>query len=191
MKYFRYIIVLFFVIGEASAENCNEYLSYSDQERNLAVMDVLTNATPTQKITIAIMLGEACKGNMPEFSRSEANKDAGKLLPYLRQKKSEKIMPAIAIIMLHAITIGIAIGIAYFFNRTNLKWWRVLIGFLVGSFVSWFLGIIIWAYIFVPSDPNAAIVAGMPKSFWFAVVGGAFGVYLGRRKAKQSYNSNT
>ena len=34
------------------------------------------------------------------------------------------------------------------------------------------------------NNPNAAIVAGVPKSFLFAIVGGGMGVYFGRRKAK-------
>jgi hypothetical protein len=68
-------------------DNCTEFLKYSEQDRSSAVLEVLTNATPVQKLTIEIMLEEACKGNVPDFSRSEANKDVGKLLPYLRQKK--------------------------------------------------------------------------------------------------------
>lgn len=78
------------IVHPAYADNCEEFLSYSDQDRALAALEVLTNATPTQKLTIAIMIGEACKGNNPDFPRSEANKDAGKLLPYLRLKESKK-----------------------------------------------------------------------------------------------------
>ena len=73
-------------VRSSYADNCDEFLSYSDQER-LAVADVLTNVTPVQKITTSILLGEACKRDSGEYSRVEANKDLGKLLPYLRLKK--------------------------------------------------------------------------------------------------------
>jgi len=83
------IIATLCIAHPVYADNCEEFLSYSDQDRSLAALEVLTNATATQKLTIAIMIGEACKGNNPDFSRSEANKDAGKLLPYLRLKGSK------------------------------------------------------------------------------------------------------
>lgn len=72
----------------ANADNCEEYLRYSDQERGIAALDVLTNVEPIRKFTIAILLGKACQGELPEFSRAEANKDAGIFLPYLRSKRS-------------------------------------------------------------------------------------------------------
>jgi hypothetical protein len=88
MKIFKILFVMILVISKAYADNCEEYLNYSDQQRLSAALEVLTNATPTQKITIAILLEKACLGEIPEFSRSEANKDAGALLPYLRSQKS-------------------------------------------------------------------------------------------------------
>jgi len=75
-------------------------------------------------------------------------------------------------------------GDRLFFNKSSLKLWRVFVGFLVGFVVSWVAGVILWAFVFMSSNPNAAIVAGMPKSFLFAIVGGCMGVYFGRRKAK-------
>lgn len=93
-------------------------------------------------------------------------------------------MSAFTVTMLQAITIGIGLAIGYFFNKASLKLWRVFVGFLVGFVVSWLAGVILWAFVFMSNDPNAAIVAGMPKSFLFAIVGGGMGVYFGRRKAK-------
>lgn len=100
-------------------------------------------------------------------------------------------MSAFTATMLQAITIAIGIVIGFLFNKSSPKWWKVILGFLVGFAVSWFLGVMIWAYIFMSSDPTSAIVAGMPKSFLFAVVGGGLGVYLGRRKANQNLQENT
>jgi hypothetical protein len=93
-------------------------------------------------------------------------------------------MSGFTVTMLQAITIGISLAIGYFFNKTSLKIWRVLVGFLVGFVVSWVAGVILWALVFMSSDPYTAIVVGMPKSFWFAIFGGCMGVYFGRRKAK-------
>lgn len=93
-------------------------------------------------------------------------------------------MSAFTVTMLQAITIGIGLAIGYLFNKASLKLWRVFAGFLVGFVVSWLAGVILWAFVFMSTDPNAAIVAGMPKSFLFAIVGGGMGVYFGRRKAR-------
>jgi RsiW-degrading membrane proteinase PrsW (M82 family) len=100
-------------------------------------------------------------------------------------------MSAFTTTMLQAITIGIGVLIGFLFNKTNPKWWKVVLGFLLGFVLSWFLGVIIWAYIFVSSDFTLAISSGMFKSFLFAIVGGGLGVYLGRRYAKQNMQENT
>jgi hypothetical protein len=86
--------------------------------------------------------------------------------------------------MLQAITTAIGLAIGYFFNKASIKLWRLLIGFLIGFVVGWVAGVIIWAFVFMSNDPHAAIVAGMTKSFLFAIVGSSMGVYFGRRKAK-------
>ena len=93
-------------------------------------------------------------------------------------------MSAFTVTMLQAITIGIGLVIGYLFNKASLKLWRIFVGFLVGFAISWLAGVILWAFVFMSSNPNAAIVAGMPKSFLFAMVGAGMGVYFGRRKAK-------
>jgi len=99
-------------------------------------------------------------------------------------------MPVFTVTMLQAITLGIGLTIGYFFNKASLKLWRVFVGLLVGFVVSWFVGVVLWAFVFMSNDPNAAIVAGMPKLFLFAIVGGGMGAYFGRRKAKiQTPNS--
>ena len=100
-------------------------------------------------------------------------------------------MSAFTVTMLQAITLGIGFGIGYFFNKATLKLWRIFVGFLVGFALSWFVGVIIWAFMFMSINPNAAIVVGMQKSFLFAVVGGGMGVYFGRRKAKQHDPNHT
>lgn len=81
-------LLMFSFANFAHADSCGEYLSYTDQERSMATLDVLTNATPTRKLTIAIMLAEACQEKMPEFPRAEANKDVTAFLPYLRNKRA-------------------------------------------------------------------------------------------------------
>jgi len=93
-------------------------------------------------------------------------------------------MSAFTVTMLQAITIGIGLALSYFFNKASLKLWRVFVGFLCGFTVSWLAGVIIWAFVFMSSDPYAAIVTGMPKSFLFAIFGGGMGAYFGRRNAK-------
>jgi hypothetical protein len=93
-------------------------------------------------------------------------------------------MSAFTVTMLQAITLVIGFAIGYFFNKSNLKLWRVFFGFLIGFAVSWIPGVILWAFLFMSKEPNAAIVAGMPKSLLFAIVGSGIGVYFGRRKAK-------
>ncbi len=93
-------------------------------------------------------------------------------------------MSGFTVTMLQAITFGIGWAIGYFFNKDNLKLWRVFAGFLIGFVISWFVGVIIWAFIFISKDPTGAILYGMAKSFLFAIVGGGMGVYFGRRKAK-------
>jgi hypothetical protein len=93
-------------------------------------------------------------------------------------------MSAFTVTMLQATTIGIGLAIGYLFNKSSLKLWRVFVGFLFGFAVSWLAGVILWAFVFMSNNPHAAIVAGMPKSLLFAIVGGAMGVYFGRRKAK-------
>lgn len=65
-------------------DNCAEYLSYSDEDRVSSALAVLTNTTPVKAITIATLLALACRGEMPEYSRAEANNDAGAFLPYFR-----------------------------------------------------------------------------------------------------------
>lgn len=93
-------------------------------------------------------------------------------------------MSAFTVTMLQAITIGIGLVIGYFLNKANLKLWRIFIGFLVGFAISWLAGVIIWAFIFMSSNPYSAIVTGMARSVLFAMAGAGMGVYLGRRKAK-------
>lgn len=66
------------------ADNCAEFLSYSESDRVTAGLEILTNATPTEAMTLVVMLGAACRGEMPEFSKAEANKDAAAFLPYFR-----------------------------------------------------------------------------------------------------------
>jgi hypothetical protein len=99
-------------------------------------------------------------------------------------KEQRTTMSAFTVTILQAITIGISLALSYFFNKASLKLWRVYVGFLFGFTVSWLAGVIIWSLVFMSSDPYAAIVAGMPKSFLFAVVGGGMGAYFGRRNAK-------
>jgi len=94
-------------------------------------------------------------------------------------------MSAFTVTMLYVLTVGIGFGIGYFFNKTNLKLWRVLVGFLVGFAVSWGAGVIIWALLFMSNELTAAIITGMAKSFLVALAGAGLGVYCGRRKAKQ------
>lgn len=81
--------LIFGLANIAHADSCREYLAYTDQERSMAALDVLTNAEPTKKLTIAIMLAEACQGKMSDFPRAEANKDAAVFLPYLRSTRAE------------------------------------------------------------------------------------------------------
>tara|TARA_R110002072_G_scaffold302405_1_gene485183 strand:- start:104 stop:1288 length:1185 start_codon:yes stop_codon:yes gene_type:complete len=71
----------------AYADNCDEYLGYSDQERSIAALDVITNAEPARALTIAILLDKACLGELPEFTRAEANEDAGVFLQHLLSKQ--------------------------------------------------------------------------------------------------------
>ena len=100
-------------------------------------------------------------------------------------------MSAFTFTMLQAITIGIGLAVSYFFNKASLKLWRVIVGFLFGFTVSWLVGVIIWALVFMSSDPYAAIVVGMPKSFLFAVVGAGMGAYFGRRNANLQLHNPT
>ena len=95
-------------------------------------------------------------------------------------------MSAFMVTMLQAITIGIGLAIGYFFNKASLKLWRVFVGFLVGFAVSWFAAVMLWALtaVLMSSDIPNAVMAGITKSFLFAIVGGGMGVYFGRRKAK-------
>lgn len=96
-------------------------------------------------------------------------------------------MSAFTVTMLQAITIGIGFAIGYYFlNKASLKLWRVFVGFLVGFAVSWFAGVMLWALTaaLMSSDIPNAVMAGITKSFLFAIVGGGMGVYFGGRKAK-------
>lgn len=95
-------------------------------------------------------------------------------------------MSVFKLTMLQAITIMAGLAIGYFFNKTSLKFWRVLVGFLLGFTFSWIAGTILWAFLFMSNNPHAAIVDGMPKSFLFAIFSSGLGVYFGRRKAKFS-----
>lgn len=86
----RSVVLGAFITAPCNADNCREFLTYSEQDRTLAALEILTNARPTEKITIALLLDKACKGQIPDFPRSVANDDAGKLLPYLRKQKISK-----------------------------------------------------------------------------------------------------
>ncbi len=100
-------------------------------------------------------------------------------------------MSAFTITMLYAITIGIGFGIGYFFNKDNLKLWRICVGFLVGFIVSWLGGVIIWVLVFMSNDIPTAMITGMAKSFLVALVGAGMGVYYGRRQAKRQDPNHT
>tara|TARA_R110002049_G_scaffold123706_2_gene279031 strand:- start:769 stop:1074 length:306 start_codon:yes stop_codon:yes gene_type:complete len=89
--FFSTVLVSIFLLPASAiviADECDEYLQYSQEDRVLTALEILTNATPPEIITIAIMLEEACKGGLPEFSKAEANKDAAVFLPYLEKKQS-------------------------------------------------------------------------------------------------------
>lgn len=93
-------------------------------------------------------------------------------------------MSAFTITMLQAITIGIGFGIGYLLSSSSLKLWRAFVGFFAGFALGWYGGVIIWALVFMSSDPYSAIATAMPKSFLFAIIGSGMGVYIRRRKAK-------
>lgn len=93
-------------------------------------------------------------------------------------------MPAFSITMLQVITTAVSFTIAFVFNFSNLKTWRLLVGLSIGSVVGWVASIVIFAFFFFSDDPYFAIIDGMPRSFLFAIAGAAIGVYFGRRKAK-------
>lgn len=97
-------------------------------------------------------------------------------------------MSALVVTMVQAFIIGLGFGIGYFFNKSDLKFWRVLVGLSVGFAVSWLAGIIIWIFVILSNDPNADIpmvtTDGISNTFLFAIIGVSGGVYYGRRKAK-------
>ena len=84
------VLLIICITPTAFADDCEEFLRYTEEQRALAALDVLTNATPTEKITLVILLGKACEGELPEFSRAEANKDAALFLPYLEKMESQE-----------------------------------------------------------------------------------------------------
>ncbi|WP_320039917.1 hypothetical protein [uncultured Desulfobacter sp.] len=83
-----FLLPMNFFLETSHADNCKEWLSFSEKDRVMASLDVLTNASSVQKTVIAIMLSKACRGEIDDFSRSQANIDVGKLLPYLRSKSN-------------------------------------------------------------------------------------------------------
>lgn len=97
-------------------------------------------------------------------------------------------MSAFTVTMVQAFILGIGFGIGYFFNKANLKFWRMLAGLSVGFAVSWLAGIIMWVFVILSHDPNADIpmvtIDGISKTFLFAIIGTSVGVYYSRRKTR-------
>ncbi|SFI39640.1 hypothetical protein [Nitrosomonas sp. Nm34] len=98
-------------------------------------------------------------------------------------------MSILLLTMSQALILGIGFGIGFFFNKVNIKPWRVFLGLLSGFAISWSIGVIMWAYIASFLNPNADIpsivIDGISRFFLFSVIGASVGVYYGRQKAKQ------
>lgn len=97
-------------------------------------------------------------------------------------------MSTFAVTMIQALMLGLGFGIGYFFNKSDLKFWRVLVGLLIGFAVSWLAGILIWIFVILSNDPNADIpmvtTDGISNTLLFAVMGVSGGVYYGRQNCK-------
>lgn len=94
---------------------------------------------------------------------------------------------ALLITALQAITLGLAVGVAYFICKARPVWWLLIVGFFVAFIFGWMGGVIAWGFMFMYDDPYSAITYGMPKSFWIALAGAGYGVFLGRRKSLQNF----
>lgn len=70
----------------SAPDECDTLLSYEPEQRMDAFLTLITNETETRKATMALLTEYGCQGKLPDFSRSEANRDAGRFLPYLERK---------------------------------------------------------------------------------------------------------
>ncbi len=93
-------------------------------------------------------------------------------------------MSGVTVTLLQVITIGMSFLIGYLLNKKAASLWRIFFGLLISCPFGWLFGVVIWAVLFMSSNPYDAIVIGMQKSLIFALIGSGMGVYFGRSKTK-------
>lgn len=99
--------------------------------------------------------------------------------------------------LLQALAFGIAWAISFFLSKPSPKFWRQILGFLLGVAIGGPLVIAAWAYgmdALVPEIPGTfkqIVPTVMGKAIWSAVLGAGLGVYFGRQKAKSRILANT
>jgi hypothetical protein len=90
---------------------------------------------------------------------------------------------------LQATILLLSFVVGYLFNRSSLKVWRIVVGFITGSIFGWVAGTLIVGFaasIFWPSSIANIVLTAFVKSPLFALFGAGAGVYFGRAKLKRS-----
>lgn len=88
---------------------------------------------------------------------------------------------AISLTILQALTFGLGLAIAYAITSRKSGFLWSSVAFIVGFVLAWPLGVMGWAFAFANESPYDAIVAGMPRSFFFALAGPIAGIYFARK----------
>ncbi|MDP2784901.1 MAG: hypothetical protein Q8O38_09975 [Sulfurimicrobium sp.] len=100
-------------------------------------------------------------------------------------------------VLLQVVAFGGAWTIGFLLNRSELKLWRQVVGFLAGLAIGGPAVIAAWAFAMdalMPEIPGAfkqLIPTMMGKAIWSAVLGAGLGVYFGRQKAKSKATAST
>ena len=93
---------------------------------------------------------------------------------------------ALSITLLQVITLVLGYLVAYGIYKSRIGYVWGTFAYVVAAVVAWPVGVIAWAVTFSTGSPTDAIVNGMSRSFLFALIGPAVGLYIARRQRERS-----
>ena len=80
--------------------------------------------------------------------------------------------------------VGVSLAVAYFLNRNDLKFWRVIAGLLLGVTLGSLTGLFAWALFQEKGGIDSLQLAtNFAQVFLFSIIASLAGIYFGRKNS--------